>query len=108
MMKQTLLTCIEIAQNKGILFYESDLDKAKEYVENMLDKNELDEKINETKGVVKMNYYFITLLILYAMNLGIVLTRNGEPREDKYSFFKSLLSCLIVIGLIYLAIQTGF
>lgn len=42
-----LLTCIEIAQNKGILFNESDLDKAKEYVENMLDENELDAKINE-------------------------------------------------------------
>ena len=55
-----------------------------------------------------MNYYFITLLILYAMNLGIVLTRNGEPREDKYSFFTSLISCLVVGGLTYLAIQTGF
>lgn len=42
-----LLTCIEIAQNKGILFNESDLNKAKEYVENMLDENELDAKINE-------------------------------------------------------------
>lgn len=46
-MKQTLLTCIEIAQNKGILFNESDLEKAKEYVQNMLDENELDAKINE-------------------------------------------------------------
>lgn len=42
-----LLTCIEIAQNKGILFNESDLNKAKEYVENMFDENELDAKINE-------------------------------------------------------------
>lgn len=47
MIKQTLLTCIEIAQNKGILFNESDLDKAKEYKINRLmarlevhDKNE--------------------------------------------------------------------
>ena len=47
MMKQTLLTCIEIAQNKGILFNEGDLDKAKEYVKNMLDENELSAKINE-------------------------------------------------------------
>ena len=47
MMKQTLLTCIEIAQNKSILFNESDLNKAKEYVKNMLDENELDAKINE-------------------------------------------------------------
>ena len=55
-----------------------------------------------------MNYYFIGLLILYAMNLGIVLSRNGKPREDKYNFFTPLISCSIVIGLIYLAIQTGF
>lgn len=46
-MINTLLTCIEIAQNKGILFNENDLDKAKEYVKNMLDENELDAKINE-------------------------------------------------------------
>ena len=47
MMNNILLTCIEIAQNKGILFNESDLDKAKEYVENMLDEDELGAKINE-------------------------------------------------------------
>ena len=47
MMNNILLTCIEIAQNKGILFNESDLDKAKEYVENMLDERELDAKIKE-------------------------------------------------------------
>lgn len=46
-MINTLLTCIEIAQNKGILFNESDLKKAKEYVQNMLDEYELDFKINE-------------------------------------------------------------
>ena len=46
-MINTLLTCIEIAKNKGILFNESDLDKAKEYVQNMLDQDELDAKINE-------------------------------------------------------------
>ena len=48
MMKQTLLTCIEIAQNKGILFNESDLDKAKEYVENMLDQDELERILKDT------------------------------------------------------------
>ena len=55
-----------------------------------------------------MNYYFIAALILYVMNLGINLTRNGEPREDKYNFFTSLISSLIVIVLMYLAIKTGF
>ena len=55
-----------------------------------------------------MNYYFIALLMLYVMNLGIVLSRNGQPREDKYSFSTSLISSLIVIVLMYLAIKTGF
>ena len=62
MMKQTLLTCIEIAQNKGILFNESDLDKAKEYVENMLDKNELDAKINEID--IRLNLENVLLISL--------------------------------------------
>lgn len=55
-----------------------------------------------------MNYYFTILLILYAMNLGIVLSRNGMIREDKYSFFTSFISSSIVIGLTYLAIKKGF
>ena len=55
-----------------------------------------------------MNYYFIAVLILYAMNLGIVLSRNSKPREYKYSFSTSLISSLIVIVLMYLAIKTGF
>lgn len=52
MMKQTLLTCIEIAQNKGILFNESDLDKAKEYVQNMLNENEIDHIIRREKFTI--------------------------------------------------------
>ena len=61
-MNDILLTCIEIAQNKGILFNESDLNKAKEYVENMLDKNELDAKINEIDVRLNLeNYLLISL-----------------------------------------------
>ena len=47
-MNNILLTCIEIAQNKGILFNESDLNKAKEYVENMLDEDELERVLEDT------------------------------------------------------------
>lgn len=50
-----LLTCIEIAQNKGILFNESDLNKAKEYVENMLDEKELNLKIDELDTRLKLS-----------------------------------------------------
>lgn len=52
MMINTLLTCIEIAQNKGILFNESDLNKAKEYVENMLNENEIDHIIRREKFTI--------------------------------------------------------
>ena len=48
-MNDILLTCIEIAQNKGILFNESDLDKAKEYVQNMLNENEIDHIIRRER-----------------------------------------------------------
>ena len=51
-MNDILLTCIEIAQNKGILFNESDLNKAKEYVENLLDKEELDRVLEDTMSVI--------------------------------------------------------
>ena len=55
-----------------------------------------------------MNYYFIALLILCAMNLGIVLTEMESQEKINIVFFTSLISCLIVIVLTYLAIQTGF
>lgn len=55
MMINTLLTCIETAQNKGILFNESDLNKAKEYVENMLDEKELNLKIDELDTRLKLS-----------------------------------------------------
>ena len=53
-MINTLLTCIEIARNKGILFNEKDLDKAKEYIENMLSESEIDRIIRREKFT--MNY----------------------------------------------------
>lgn len=55
-----------------------------------------------------MNYYFIAILIIYAMSFGISLSRNGQPREDNYNFFTSLIANIIVVVLIYFAIKTGF
>lgn len=51
-MKQTLLTCIEIAKLKGIFFNYKDLENAKEYVENLLDKEELDRVLEDTMSVI--------------------------------------------------------
>ena len=54
-MKDILLACIEITQNKDILFNESDLKKAKEYVQNILDEKELNLKINELDTRLKLS-----------------------------------------------------
>lgn len=62
MMKQTLLTCIEIAQNKGILFYESDLNKAKEYVENMLDQDELERVLEDTYSALNDTDFLLDVI----------------------------------------------
>lgn len=51
-MKETLLTFIEIVKNKGILFCEKDLDTANEYIENLLDKEELEWLIKCTNALL--------------------------------------------------------
>lgn len=61
-MKQTLLTCIEIARNKGVLFNESDLDKAKEYVENMLVQDELERIIEDTYSALNDTDFLLDVI----------------------------------------------
>lgn len=61
-MKQTLLTCIEIAQNKGILFNKSDLDKAKEYVQNMLDQDELERVLEDTYSALNDTDFLLDVI----------------------------------------------
>lgn len=62
MMINTLLTCIEIAQNKGILFNESDLYKAKEYVENMLDQDELERVLEDTYSAINDTDFLLDVI----------------------------------------------
>lgn len=61
-MINTLLTCIEIAQNKGILFNESDLDKAKEYVQNMLDQDELERILKDTYSALNDTDFLLDVI----------------------------------------------
>lgn len=42
-MKEMLLYCIHIAKHKGVFYNEPDFNKAKEYVENMLDQDEIEK-----------------------------------------------------------------
>ena len=55
-----------------------------------------------------MNYYFITILIIYVMSFGINLSRHGQPKEEKYNCFNTLIAIIIEVTLIYFAIKTGF
>lgn len=61
-MNDILLTCIEIAQNKGILFNESDLDKAEEYVKNMLDQNELERVLEDTYSALNDTDFLLDVI----------------------------------------------
>ena len=61
-MNDILLTCIEIAQNKGILFNESDLDKAKEYVKNMLDQDELERILEDTYSALNDTDFLLDVI----------------------------------------------
>ena len=61
-MNDILLTCIEIAQNKGILFNKSDLDKAKEYVQNMLDQDELERILKDTYSVLNDTDFLLDVI----------------------------------------------
>lgn len=54
-----------------------------------------------------MNWYFITLAILYILQVGLHLGKHGEPREGKYNFYMSLVAATFEIWMIYKAIETG-
>lgn len=56
-----------------------------------------------------MNGWFLTLILMGVLNIGIVMAKHGESKEnEKYNFFITLFGVLVQIGLIYMAIQTGF
>ena len=49
-----------------------------------------------------MNIWKISILLLYAMSLGMNLAKHGEPKEGKYDFWSTLLSCAILIFMLYM------
>lgn len=54
-----------------------------------------------------MNYYFVVIIFLYSMNIGMNLAKNGMPREGNYNFLTATIAAIICITLIYLAIKKG-
>lgn len=55
-----------------------------------------------------MNIYFIILMILQFIGLGINLARHGEERIIKDNFWSNLIARIISITLLYFAVKTGF
>lgn len=55
-----------------------------------------------------MNWWFITLLMLYALELGTVTAKNGQEKTGKYSVGGSLFGAIIGLCIVYMAIKTGF
>lgn len=44
----------------------------------------------------------ICFIVLIALGLGISLAKHGEPRNDTYNFFSTLIGSLIYVGLLIL------
>ena len=55
-----------------------------------------------------MNIYFIILMILQFMGLGIDLARHGKERTIKDNFWSNLIARIISITVLYFAVKTGF
>lgn len=55
-----------------------------------------------------MNIYFIILMILQCMGLGIDLARHGKERIVKDNFWATLIAKIIETTLLYFAVKTGF
>ena len=55
-----------------------------------------------------MNGWFLAVIIIYVLGLGMALNNHGEKQTGKYNFWASLFSVCLLLGLIYMAIKTGF
>ena len=48
-----------------------------------------------------MNAPQITIIVLYAMQIGIALVKHGEPRKEKYSVWTTMLGTLIGVAILW-------
>lgn len=54
-----------------------------------------------------MNGWFLAVIILGVLGVGMNLAKDGQPREGNYNFWVALIGTLIQIGLVYMAIKAG-
>lgn len=55
-----------------------------------------------------MNWYFITLVILNLLGLGIALEQHGTTEVRRNNFFVSLFTTALGVFLTVMAIRQGF
>lgn len=55
-----------------------------------------------------MNGWFLAVIIIYVLSLGITLGKHGKKQDGTHNFWASLITVGIFIWLMYKAIQTGF
>lgn len=55
-----------------------------------------------------MNGWFLAMITIYILNIGISLAKHGEEKKGEYNFFSQLLGAVIGIFIIYMAVKTGF
>lgn len=55
-----------------------------------------------------MNGWFLAIIILFVLNLGINLTRHGEKKKENYNLWVAVIGGGVRILLTYIAIVTGF
>ncbi len=55
-----------------------------------------------------MNGWFLAMIIINVLNIGIALAKHGETKTEEYNVFTQLLGSAIGLTIIYMAIKTGF
>lgn len=43
----------------------------------------------------------IIIIVLYALSLGVHMAKHGEPKDGKYNFVSSLITCAIIFGCLW-------
>ena len=54
-----------------------------------------------------MNGWFLAIIIIGVLSVGINLANHGKPREGNYNFWGSLFGMLLQTWLVYMAIKSG-
>ena len=58
--------------------------------------------------MINMNWWFVALLIIGGISLGIDIERHGKPKTGTDCAWVTLIATLIQVGLVIMAIRAGF